>query len=61
MTARNYNAIAAILAGELATHRHNELATQVVVNIAYSMADYFARTNPRFDRAKFYAAVGIVR
>lgn len=61
MTARNYNAIAAILAGELAVHRHNELATQVVVNIAYSMADYFARTNPRFDRAKFYTAVGIGR
>jgi hypothetical protein len=61
MTTRNYQAIAAILAGELATHRHNELASRVVVNIAYSMADYFARTNPRFDRAKFYRAVGVTR
>lgn len=60
MTARNYNAVADILAGELAVHRHNELATQVVRNITYSLADYYARTNPRFDRAHFYAAVGIV-
>jgi len=59
MTARNYDAIGAILAGELAIHRHNELATQVVTNICYSMADYFARTNPRFDRSRFYKAVGI--
>lgn len=61
MSKADYAAIAAILAGEIATHRHNELATRVTVNIAYSMADYFAQTNPRFDRARFYDAAQVPR
>jgi hypothetical protein len=58
MTARNYDTIAAILAGDLATCT-TEHERYKVRGIAYSLADYFARTNPRFDRQRFYTAVGI--
>ena len=30
-----------------------------MVAITYSLADYFARENPRFVRDRFYRAVGI--
>jgi len=58
MTAKDYRAIAAILAGDLATAA-NEGERLKVRGIALSLADYFAQTNARFDRTTFYAAVGV--
>jgi hypothetical protein len=58
MTTKDYKAIAAILAGENATSGTDNERLKVR-RIAYSLADYFRQTNENFDRAKFYAAVGI--
>jgi len=58
MNGTNYNHIAAILAGDLATCT-TDRERYKVSGIAYSLADYFARENPRFVRDRFYAAVGI--
>jgi len=39
---------------------HDPEKQRVVRNITYSLADVFARDNPRFDRENFYRAVGMV-
>ena len=59
MTARNYEVIAAIIREEMEANRNEDRGYQAAYSIAVGLADYFAKTNPRFDRAKFYAAVGI--
>ena len=57
MSRKHYVEIAAILRAEHAISRSTE--TKVAVrNIAHSLADVFARDSDRFDRARFYAAVG---
>lgn len=57
ITKADYEAIAAILAGDLATS--NEAERIKVTAITYSLADYFTRTNPRFNRAIFYRKAGV--
>jgi hypothetical protein len=58
VTAKDYRAIAAILAGDLATSTNEETRLKVRA-IALSLADYFARNNARFNRQQFYETVGI--
>jgi len=55
---KDYETIAALLAGELAVST-TEAERLRVRSITLSLADYFMRTNPRFVRTKFYDAVGI--
>lgn len=58
MSRKHYVEVAAILAGDLAT-ASNEGERNKVRGIALSLADMFKRDNSRFDRERFYAAVGI--
>lgn len=63
MSRKDYEAIAAIIAGDIASKRDacNVDVEDVLRNVARSMADHFARDNARFDRQRFYAACGIGR
>lgn len=54
MSKKDFEAIAAILAGDLATATPAEFGK--VFNLTLSLADYFAQSNPRFRRDLFYAA-----
>lgn len=59
-----YERVAGLLAGELALASNNDSAVgnaerQMVRAIALSMADIFAQDNERFDRERFYLAVGL--
>jgi hypothetical protein len=64
---RDYVKVADLLAGQLALSRtlsnHGErvAAVEQVVQITYSLGDLFVQDNPRFDRDRFYQAVGIGR
>lgn len=58
MNSSDYAAIAAVLAGDLATSTTRAERLKVR-GIALSLADYFMRENPRFVRTRFYDAVGI--
>lgn len=58
MTRKHYVEVAGILAGDLATAA-NEGERLKVRGIALSLADVFKRDNARFDRQRFYDAVGI--
>ena len=58
MSKKDYQAIARVLAGDLATC-HSEPMRIKVENIARSLADVFAADNPRFRRDTFYRAVGV--
>ena len=58
MTRKNYREVAAILAGDLATCT-TPAERQKVRGITLSLADMFKRDNSRFDRDRFYEAVGI--
>ena len=57
MTKKDYIDVASVLAGDLAAAGPGE--KRVVRNIALSLADKFTQANSRFDRAKFYTAVGL--
>lgn len=58
MTRKHFEAVAAILAGDLATCGTD--AERIKVRgIAYSLADYFQSVNANFDRDRFYSAVGM--
>lgn len=58
MSKRHFVEIAKILAGEYATA--GSVAARAKVDaIARSLADLFVAENARFDRARFYAVVGI--
>jgi hypothetical protein len=54
MSAKDFEAIAAIIRGDFACARPNEKGA--IWCLTLSLADYFAATNPRFDRSRFYAA-----
>lgn len=58
MTKQHFEAIAEILAGDMACST-TEAEVLRVRGITLSLADYFKKVNPDFDRAKFYAAVGV--
>jgi hypothetical protein len=55
---RTFQAVADVLAGELATAA-NPQERRLVRNITLSLADVFAQQNRRFDRQRFYDAVGL--
>lgn len=55
MSKKDFIAIAAILAGDFATATAAEKGK--VWCLTLSLADYFASSNSRFDRSKFYSAV----
>jgi hypothetical protein len=55
MSKKHFEAIASILAGEMAISSAPERHRVWVITLA--MADYFARENERFDRESFYGAV----
>ena len=57
MTKKDYIDVASVLAGDFAVAGPGE--KRVVRNIALSLADKFTQANGRFDRAKFYTAVGL--
>lgn len=56
MTRKDSDAIAAVLAGDLACSTPAERWR--VQCITHSLADVCAKSNPRFDRARFYAKAG---
>ncbi len=58
MSRKHYVAVAAVLAGERAMARDDH-ERRTVDNIARSVADVFKQDNGRFDRQRFYAAVGM--
>lgn len=55
MSRKDYIAIGGVLAGSWATATPAEKGIIWVTTL--SIADVFARDNPRFDRSKFYAYV----
>ncbi len=55
MSRKDYNAIANVLAGDFATATLSQ--REKVRAIVLSLADVFAKDNPRFQRDRFYAAV----
>jgi hypothetical protein len=55
VTKQDFQAIADILAGSFATATASEKGA--IWCLTLSLADYFGRANPRFDRARFYEAV----
>jgi hypothetical protein len=57
MSRKNYETIAAILAGDFATGTAAQRIT--VRNVTLSMADAFQRDNAGFSRERFYIAVGL--
>lgn len=59
MTRKDYQLIANRLAGEYAVTADNLGNHLAVRNVVLGLADAFAQDNPRFDRAKFYQAVGL--
>lgn len=59
MTRKHYVQFADLLAGELAVNGGNPAAKLAIRNVTLSLADILKRGLSRFDRAKFYAAVGI--
>jgi hypothetical protein len=60
MTQRHFEAIAAILAGDLAlAESEGESAAYRIRGVILSLAEYFASENPRFKRSTFYLACGL--
>lgn len=59
MSRKDYVALAAVIAGEVACAGGNKDKLRTSSNIARSMADVFARGNERFNRETFYAACGL--
>lgn len=55
MTKQHFTDIAAILAGQFAEATPEEKLA--LWKTTLSLADYFKRINPRFDRVRFYLAV----
>lgn len=58
MSRKDYEALAAVIAGEVSCATNAE-KRRTASNIARSMADVFARGNSRFKREIFYAACGL--
>ena len=61
MTKKHFEAIASVLAGEiaLAANRGDPEQFRAVNNICRSLADLFKQDNARFDRERFYTACGL--
>ena len=57
LSRKYYVMIARVLASHISGVNH--IRDGKVVLIARSLADEFEKDNPRFDRAEFYAAVGV--
>lgn len=58
MTKQDFEAIAAVFAGDYASCA-NDGERRKVVGLALSLSDVFKRTNPRFDRVRFLKACGL--
>jgi hypothetical protein len=58
MTRKHYVALAAVIAGEVATAT-DQRQVRTSSNIARSIADVAMQDNPFFDRVKFYLACGL--
>ena len=61
MTRKDYVAVANILAGDIASHKHAPAQRVAIENVGLSLEDWFAKDNPRFDRDRFRIAAGISR
>jgi hypothetical protein len=59
MSRKDYVALAAVIAGEVACAGGNKYKLRTASNVARSMADVFKRDNSRFDRQRFYTACGL--
>lgn len=66
MSRKHYERFAAMFSGEMALARvmgrddsERAYGVNTVGNLIRSTADIFAQDNPRFDRARFYAASGL--
>ena len=59
MSRRNYVAVAAIIADEVAAYPTDPIAQTVIRNFAERMADTFEEDNARFDRERFLTACGL--
>jgi hypothetical protein len=57
MSRKDFEAIAAVLAGDMACSTPAERWR--VQCITLSLADVCAKSNPRFDRERFYVAAGL--
>lgn len=60
MNAKDYVAIAKVLAAELADNTDDDRGASAVVHISLALAEVFAADNPRFDRERFFRAVNEV-
>jgi hypothetical protein len=58
VTKKDFEVIADILVGDLACTQRNSVAWYKIKSITDSLADYFGKVNPKFDRQKFYERVG---
>ena len=56
-TRKHFDAVAEVISKELLWFQ-NPLANKAIRTVARSLADEFAKDNPRFDRERFYAACG---
>lgn len=58
MTKRNFEAIAAIIAGDMSVYRDNPAKREAVRCLALSLCQYFRSQNPNFHQVKFLTACG---
>ena len=58
MTRKDFEAVASIIDSELSMKMVNG-TEEALVNVATRFADVAQRSNPLFDRARFYEACGV--
>jgi hypothetical protein len=59
MTRHHYRLIAEVLAAEYAVRKDQPAAAEAIRCAALGLADRLLKDNPRFSRARFYAAIGL--
>ena len=59
MEHRHFATVAAIIANMPTVHNGEQGFVDVRQDVAYHFANGLARTNPRFDRARFLTACGV--
>ncbi len=57
MSRKHFEAVAAALRTELYLEGGSHHGREIITGVALRLADTFAEANPRFDRARFMAAV----
>jgi hypothetical protein len=60
MGKKHYEEIAEIIRSEWSSGCLDPMAYEAIDNISKNLADFFAKNNPKFNRAKFLKLAGVV-